>query len=107
MRLFLLPLSLILLTACQTAPEPADDNGLIASRGDIRTSPNDDRDYRFVQLTNDLKVLLISDPEADKSAASLSVFRGNYSDPEEYPGLAHFLEHMLFIGTEKYPEPDA
>lgn len=25
------------------------------------------------------------------------------SDPEKVPGLAHFLEHMLFLGTEKYP----
>jgi len=25
-------------------------------------------------------------------------------DPREIPGLAHFLEHMLFLGTEKYPE---
>jgi len=24
-------------------------------------------------------------------------------DPEELPGLAHFCEHMLFLGTEKYP----
>lgn len=25
------------------------------------------------------------------------------SDPEHLPGLAHFCEHMLFLGTEKYP----
>jgi insulysin len=25
------------------------------------------------------------------------------SDPEDLPGLAHFCEHMLFLGTEKYP----
>lgn len=29
---------------------------------------------------------------------------GSYSDPEDIPGLAHFLEHMLFMGTEKYPD---
>lgn len=29
------------------------------------------------------------------------------SDPREFPGLAHFLEHMLFLGTEKYPEENA
>lgn len=32
---------------------------------------------------------------------------GSATDPIEYPGLAHFLEHMLFLGTEKYPEADA
>lgn len=25
------------------------------------------------------------------------------SDPKEFPGLAHFCEHMLFMGSEKYP----
>jgi len=29
---------------------------------------------------------------------------GAFLDPEGYFGLAHFLEHMLFLGTEKYPE---
>ena len=24
-------------------------------------------------------------------------------DPQDLPGLAHFCEHMLFLGTEKYP----
>lgn len=28
---------------------------------------------------------------------------GHMCDPEELPGLAHFCEHMLFLGTEKYP----
>lgn len=26
------------------------------------------------------------------------------SDPQEIPGLAHFCEHMLFLGTEKFPD---
>ena len=26
---------------------------------------------------------------------------GHMSDPENLPGLAHFCEHMLFLGTEK------
>ena len=29
---------------------------------------------------------------------------GCFQDPVELPGLAHFCEHMLFLGTEKYPE---
>jgi len=28
------------------------------------------------------------------------------SDPHELPGLAHFCEHMLFLGTEKFPDED-
>ena len=69
-------------------------------------SPNDSWSYRYLTLGNGLRVLLASDPKADKAAASLTVFRGSYHEPVEWPGLAHFLEHMLFIGTEKYPQVD-
>ena len=31
---------------------------------------------------------------------------GSYKDPVKLPGLAHFCEHMLFLGTEKYPEEE-
>jgi insulysin len=56
-----------------------------------------------LRLFNGLEVLLISDPAADQSAASISVEAGSWSDPVEYPGMAHFCEHMLFMGTKKYP----
>ncbi|XP_059471054.1 insulin-degrading enzyme isoform X2 [Neocloeon triangulifer] len=69
----------------------------------IIKSPEDKRDYRGLILDNKLRVLIISDPKTDKSAAALSVNIGYLSDPWELPGLAHFLEHMLFLGTEKYP----
>ena len=90
-------------------PSPAAAPAARAAPDDaveIRRSPNDDRDYRFLTLDNGLRMLLVSDPATDKAAASLTVFRGSYHEPDAYPGLAHFLEHMLFIGTEKYPEVD-
>lgn len=68
---------------------------------------SDQREYRYIRLENGLKVLLISDAAADKAAASLDVNVGSRQDPEDYQGLAHFLEHMLFLGTEKYPEAGA
>ncbi|NIR96621.1 MAG: hypothetical protein GWO39_00585, partial [Gammaproteobacteria bacterium] len=43
---------------------------------------------------------------AERSAASLAVRVGSLDDPPERPGLTHFLEHMLFLGTEKYPKPN-
>lgn len=64
----------------------------------------DDKSYRFVELPNKLKVLLISDADADKAAAALDVHVGSLQDPEHRQGLAHFLEHMLFLGTKDYPE---
>ena len=48
----------------------------------------------------------MSDSSAEKSAAALSVGLGAASDPEAYPGMAHYLEHMLFMGSSQYPEPD-
>ncbi len=113
-------------------------------------SASDDRVYRVVTLSNQLRVLLIEEPElkvADggsskpstpqkppKSAGSvkpgkdekesgagsvddggeddggvrpaalaLCVKVGSFSDPLELQGLAHFLEHMLFMGTKKFP----
>ena len=70
---------------------------------EIIVSPNDDNQYRYHELDNGLKVLLISDPDTERSAAALDVNVGNGSDPIDRQGLAHFLEHMLFLGTEKYP----
>jgi len=62
--------------------------------------------YRGVVLPNGMKLMLISDPSVQRSAASLAVGAGSLNDPPERAGLAHFLEHMLFLGTEKYPEPE-
>ncbi|XP_043685976.1 insulin-degrading enzyme isoform X1 [Vespula pensylvanica] len=76
----------------------------IEKRYEITKSPNDKRLYRGLLLSNKMKVLLISDSTTDKSAAAMDVNIGYMSDPDDLPGLAHFCEHMLFLGTEKYPQ---
>lgn len=73
----------------------------------VATSPLDARKFRALFLSNQLRVLLVSDNESERAAASLTVTVGSNSDPEELPGLAHFLEHMLFLGTAKYPQEDS
>jgi len=67
--------------------------------------PNDTAEYRRFVLPNGIKVILLSDSKLNKSSASLAVAAGSYCDPASRQGLAHFLEHMLFLGTEKYPDP--
>ena len=57
-----------------------------------------------IRLENGLELLIISDPHADNSAAAVSVGSGSWNDPADFPGMAHFCEHMLFMGTEKYPD---
>lgn len=76
-----------------------------ADEKEVFKSNNDLRQYRHITLDNNLDVLLISDPSTDKAAASLDVYIGSYQNPRDRMGLAHFLEHMLFLGTEKYPHP--
>ncbi|XVF07225.1 hypothetical protein REPUB_Repub06bG0120200 [Reevesia pubescens] len=67
----------------------------------------DKREYRRIILSNSLQVLLISDPDTDKCAASMNVGVGSFCDPDGLEGLAHFLEHMLFYASEKYPLEDS
>ncbi|KAK6244176.1 hypothetical protein QUC31_010585 [Theobroma cacao] len=67
----------------------------------------DKREYRRIVLRNSLQVLLVSDPDTDKCAASMNVGVGSFCDPVGLEGLAHFLEHMLFYASEKYPLEDS
>jgi insulysin len=61
----------------------------------------DDRTYRVIRLPNQLEVLLIHDPDTDKASASLDVNVGSFSDADDMPGMAHAVEHLLFMGTKK------
>ncbi|XP_036376739.1 nardilysin b [Megalops cyprinoides] len=155
--------------------EPRDQGELGANEGgcednpgdtQIIKSPSDPKHYRYIELSNGLRALLISDfsgagkgspkdsdnsgeegeeeeedsgeeeedsgggteEESDdehdsdfedleedddgkkkkgcsekQSAAALCIGVGSFSDPDDLPGLAHFLEHMVFMGSEKYP----
>ncbi|GAA5906121.1 hypothetical protein JCM8208_000637 [Rhodotorula glutinis] len=70
---------------------------------ELERSQNDDREYRLIMLENGLEAIIVSDPKTDKAAAGMDVKVGHLSDPEDIPGLAHFCEHLMFMGTEKYP----
>lgn len=96
LSLRLLPfLAALLLAACASAPREPEA---------VVRSELDQREYRYLELPNRLRVVLVSDPTTDKSAASLRVQAGSGDDPVDRQGLAHFLEHMLFLGTAKYPD---
>ena len=69
----------------------------------IEKSKSDNFDCLIKILPNGLKALLVSDPDSDKSSASLAVNVGSLTDSPNELGLAHFCEHLLFMGTEKYP----
>ncbi|CAH8354392.1 unnamed protein product [Eruca vesicaria subsp. sativa] len=44
------------------------------------------------------------DQQTKKAAAAMCVAMGSFLDPPEAQGLAHFLEHMLFMGSTEFPD---
>ena len=70
----------------------------------MNISRNDNRLYQPLTLHNGLRVLLVEDQESPKAAAALTVNAGHFDDPWHRQGLAHFVEHLLFLGTKQYPE---
>ena len=104
-------LGLMACTPTGSGKEPSAGNEASSSNDEVdpyvvRTSPLDPNEYRYVALDNGLQAILISNADSVQSAAALSVDVGAYHDPEGWDGLAHFLEHMLFLGTGKYPDSD-
>ncbi|QPJ65695.1 MAG: peptidase M16 [Candidatus Nitrohelix vancouverensis] len=69
----------------------------------LGTAHASERKTQTFKLDNGLEALLVFDPEVHRSAAALGVGTGMLYDPEDKQGLAHYLEHMLFLGTKKFP----
>lgn len=67
---------------------------------------NENREFKYGILPNKLKYTIIYDKNSDTSNVVMSVRTGSLYEPIEYMGLAHFLEHMLFMGSNKYKEED-
>ena len=64
----------------------------------------DKRNYHGAHLDNGIKYVIVNDSHLEKSYVTVSINTGSYSNPDGYDGLAHFLEHMLFMGSKKYPD---
>lgn len=72
----------------------------------INKSDKDMRQYRAIRLDNGMTVMLVSDKQAPKSLAALTLPIGSLDDPDSELGLAHFLEHMVLMGSKRYPQSD-
>jgi len=87
---------------------------VVSSTSDVDKPEVDERLYRHVVLDNGIRALLISDAETERAACAVGIGVGSWSDfyaasrgaVDGGPiwGLAHFVEHMVFLGTEKFPE---
>lgn len=73
----------------------------------INKSPNDKAIYQGIKLDNGMEVLLISDSQANKSLMSAIIPIGSMDDPVSQQGLAHYLEHMILMGSKNYPETNS
>jgi insulysin len=68
----------------------------------IEKSNNDKREYTYFTLDNKLQCLIIKDNDESMCGACLNIEVGSML--ETVDGLAHFLEHMVFMGSKKYPQ---
>lgn len=57
---------------------------------------------RFYTLRNGLTIILSANHKEPRIAFRMAVRSGSNSDPKNHTGLAHYLEHLLFKGTDKY-----
>ena len=89
--LILISAVVALLTACSDKPS-----------GNFETAKNDPLDARIYTLDNGLKVYMTVYKDAPRIQTYIAVKAGSKNDPSDATGLAHYLEHMLFKGTDQY-----
>ncbi len=70
------------------------------------TYQNDPLKARIYTLENGLKVYLTTYTDAPRVQTNIAVRAGSKNDPRDATGLAHYLEHMLFKGTDVYGSLD-
>ncbi|WP_293915477.1 MULTISPECIES: M16 family metallopeptidase [unclassified Sphingobacterium] len=73
---------------------------------DYRYVSNDPTQSRFYTLKNGLTVILSKNTKQPRIQTYIATKAGSKTDPKEHTGLAHYLEHMLFKGTDKYGSLD-
>lgn len=82
----------------------ANEYNGVNNKTDLASFPSDHRKYCHLVLPNGLRILLIENNRSQKASAHLNVEAGSLDEPDTFPGLAHFLEHMVFQGSKKYPD---
>ena len=91
--------ALIFATACGDKDSTTSQD---SSEKGYETVENDPTKTRIYTLENGLKVYLSVNEEAPRVQTSIAVRAGSKNDPSTATGLAHYLEHMLFKGTDTY-----
>jgi predicted Zn-dependent peptidase len=105
MKLLLIAL---VLTGIQSVPAQSKYEWKQASSGGYtyRYVTNDLLHARFYTLKNGLTVILSANKTEPRIAVRIPVRTGSNNDPKDHTGLAHYLEHLLFKGTDKFGSLD-
>ena len=96
-------LGIVTFIACGGGEKKAEET---SANQEYETVENDPTNTRIYTLENGLKVYLSVNEEAPRVQTSIAVRAGSKNDPATATGLAHYLEHMLFKGTDKYGTAD-
>ncbi|AMS26087.1 peptidase M16 [Bacteroidetes bacterium UKL13-3] len=70
------------------------------------TVPRDPLGVRIYKLSNGLTVMLSVNKSEPRIQTLIATKAGSKNDPADNTGLAHYLEHMLFKGTDKFGSKD-
>lgn len=70
------------------------------------SAPNDPMNCRIYKLDNGLTVYMSVYKDAPRIQTEIAVRTGSKNDPHDNTGLSHYLEHMMFKGTEKFGSKD-
>ena len=76
--------------------------GMAAQKPAATTVPGDPMATQCYTLSNGLKVFLSVNHQSPRISAHIAVRTGSRNDPAETTGLAHYLEHLMFKGTEQF-----
>ncbi len=87
--------------SAQEAVTKKDEN-----KNEYTSYTNDPTNSRWYTLKNGLTVILAQNSTKPRVQTLIATKAGSSSDPAENTGLAHYLEHMLFKGTDKYGSLD-
>src|SRR5690554_7659295 len=103
--LLLIAFALLVAVGCKKSEDEitshTDKNGY-----SYETVKDDPTGLRLYTLDNGLKVYLSKNTDEPKIQTFIAVRAGSVYDPADNTGLAHYLEHMVFKGTDKIGTQD-
>lgn len=102
-------LAIAIVAAISSVQMPAQSmSQVVLSQSHLTTPLMDYLQYEQarLRLDNGVQIWLIHAPASDRAAVAICVGAGWGDDPKDHVGLAHFVEHTVFMGSEKFPKED-